>query len=262
MLSSIWNENVEAQNQAASPSEDSEIESVCQLVAQKDYCFLPADRSRKLLQTIDQNALADWPSFQDSWSNLALDGYMADGGKYRYRRHATLSALPSSRRFQVQPHQPHFQSLTYNHLNGGVARHFEPVGREVMEGGSFQSLVTLGCEIFGRLAPYSSWHIEVHQFRIESTSDLPGSPTPEGVHRDGVNFVLMALVRRTNLLDGVTSIYAPDRTWLDEFTLWEPLDMAIVNDERVLHGVTPVLQLDVDKPGVRDMLVITFRRKC
>ncbi len=69
------------------------------------------------------------------------------------------------------------------------------------------AFVTLGCELFGRLSPYSSWHIEAHQFRIESQDNSLGKPTPEGIHQDGVNYVIMAMVRRSNMVNGSTQIY-------------------------------------------------------
>jgi hypothetical protein len=84
---------------------------------------------------------------------------------------------------------------------------------------------------------------------------------PEGVHRDGVDYVLMVMIRRQNLINGSTTIHDQDKTRLDEFTLQQPLDAAIVNDERVLHGVTPIVQLATDRPAMRDVLVITFRRR-
>jgi hypothetical protein len=46
---------------------------------------------------------------------------------------------------------------------------------------------------------------------------------------------------------------------LDSFTLVNPLDCAIVNDKRCMHGVTAVEQMDPEKPAYRDVLVVTFR---
>ena len=249
------------QSNEPGPNAKAAIDRVCRVIAGKDFCFLSSDKTRELLRSVSEKPLEDWPEFQKSWSDLYTDGHMADGGKYRKRRHATLSALPSSRCFQRQPHQPHYQSLTYNDLNGGIPRHYQPIDDAILNGATMQALITLGCELFGRLAPYSPWHIEMHQFRIEANSSERDQPTPEGVHRDGVNFVMMVMVQRTNLVNVATTIFGTDKTRLDEFTLQQPLDMAIVNDERVFHGVTPIVQLDADKPALRDVLVITFRRK-
>lgn len=237
------------------------IERYCLLLARKDFLFLPSDRTSNLLEEVQDSPLSDWNSFQESWSDLPVDPYMADGGRYRKRRHATLSAMPSSRCAHMQPHQPHFQSLKYNHLNGGIARHYEPISTEILAGSTMQSFIRLGCELFGRLAPFYPWHIEVHQFRIEAQEGSSGFPTPEGVHQDGVNYVLMVMIQRKNLVNGSITIYSTNKTKIDEFTLQQPLDLAIVNDEHVFHGVTPIVQLNTDAPAIRDVLVITFRRK-
>jgi len=261
MITGIQSTTIASPDQEVASESENDIDRVCRVMARKDFCFLSAARTQALLRGVHEAPLDDWVRFQSSWSDLHLDDYMADGGRYRKRRHATLSALPSSRCFQLQPHQPHYQSLNYNTLNGGIARHYQPIEADIMAGPTMQSLITLGCEMFGRLAPYSPWHIEVHQFRIECEAGEAGKPTPEGVHRDGVNFVMMLMVQRKNLVNGATTIYNSDKVRLDELTLQQPLEMAIVNDERVFHGVTPIVQLDIDKPAVRDVLVITFRRK-
>ena len=103
--------------------------------------------------------------------------------------------------------------------------------------------------LFERLAPTRDWHIEVHQFRIEARSGEEGQPTPEGMHRDGVDYVLVLLVGRRNIQSGVTSIRGTDGRDLGSFTLAEPCDAAWVDDHRVMHGVTPVEPIDPAEPG-------------
>jgi len=132
---------------------------------------------------------------------------------------------------------------------------------EVVQGATMSSILTFCCDVFGRLLPEAAWHIEVHQFRIEAKAGQQGSPTPEGNHRDGVSFVLVMMVQRNNIASGTTTIYDLAQRRLDSFTLTEPFDAAIVNDERCMHGVTPVVQLDPDRPAYRDVLVVTFRRR-
>jgi len=101
----------------------------------------------------------------------------------------------------------------------------------------------------------------LHQFRIEANTGQAGLPTPEGNHRDGVNFVLVMMVKRSNIASGTTTIYDVAERRLDSFTLTESFDAAIVNDERCLHGVTSVIQFDPTEPSYRDVLVVTFRKK-
>ena len=100
----------------------------------------------------------------------------------------------------------------------------------------------------------------MRQFRIEAPLGGEGLPTPEGMHRDGVDFVLVLLVNRANIASGTTSIHAPDGRELGRFTLTFPLDAALVDDARVAHGVTPVKAIDAASPAYRDVLVVTFCR--
>ena len=72
--------------------------------------------------------------------------------------------------------------------------------------------------------------------------------------------VLVLLVGRRNIQSGVTTIHDLDGRTLGSFTLTQPLDAAVVDDRRVLHGVTPVEPVDPETPGFRDVLVVTFRR--
>ncbi len=204
--------------------------------------------------------LADWAAFAASWSDLGLDTYMADGGRYRKRRHAAFGARagePIHRKLD----QPHYQSRDYNPLNGGIARWFDPVWSEVAAGPSMARILDLCRNVFEQLSPTREWHIEVHQFRIEARSGEAGQPTPEGMHRDGVDYVLVLLIGRSNIQSGVTSIRGTDGKDLGNFALTEPLDAAWVDDHRVMHGVTPVEPIDPTAPGFRDVLVVTFRRE-
>ncbi len=70
----------------------------------------------------------------------------------------------------------------------------------------------------------------------------------------------MLLIGRENVQSGVTTVTDLTRRRLGSFTLTEPLDAALVDDNRVMHGVTPVEPIDPARPGFRDVLVVTFRR--
>ena len=69
------------------------------------------------------------------------------------------------------------------------------------------------------------------------------------------------LICRSNILSGTTSIHATDGEQLGSFTLTAPLDAALINDRRVLHGVTPVLAENSSQPAYRDVLVVTLKRE-
>lgn len=221
------------------------------------FDFVHAAEMRALLEAA--GPLSDWPRFAASWDALDLDTYMADGGRYRRRRHAHFAAPAGEAAIRRQPHRPHFQAIDYNPLNGGVERWFAPIEPAIGDSASLTAILRVCRGLFDRLSPGKSWAIELHQFRIEARVAEAGQPTPEGMHRDGVDWVLVLLIARQNIRSGETTIHDLDHRQLGSFTLTEPLDAAFVHDTRVYHGVTPVEPIDPTRPAHRDVLVVTFR---
>jgi hypothetical protein len=220
------------------------------------YAFLAHDVMRTQLTAC--GGLDDWAAYAASWSDLRVDTYMADGGRYRRRRHGHFTAFDGQPVLRG-PHAPHYQALDYNPLNGGVQRWFEPMDDAIANGATNTTVLAYCRHVFERLSPERDWAIELHQFRIEARRDERGQPTPEGLHRDGVDFVLVLLINRVNIASGTTTIHGLDKQELGAFTLTEPFDAALVDDHRVYHGVTAVTPLDPILPAYRDVLVVTFR---
>jgi hypothetical protein len=221
------------------------------------FAFVHADSMRELLD--QPQALGDWPAFVASWNDLAIDTYIAAQGRLRRRRHGVFSCDVAGT-IQREAHQPHFQSLQYNPLQGDIRRWFMPIRPLIADGASLRRILAFSHRLFSALAPATPrWHIEVHQFRIEASADTAGEPTPEGVHRDGVAYVLVLLIDRSNIESGTTTIHQPDGGLLGSFTLTQALDAALVDDARVCHGVTAVTAFDPQKPAHRDVLVVTFK---
>jgi len=235
-----------------------DISGIAEEVRSGGFAFAPAEQFCAFLPP---KALAEWPSFAGSWDDLGLDAYMADGGRYRRRRFAAFAV--ASERITRKAHQAHYQSPAYNPLNGGIERWFEPVTDFVASHPVTLALLEAGRAAFDELTPAAErpqgWHVEMHQFRIEARAGCVGQPTPEGLHRDGVDFVLVVLINRTNVESGVTSIYDLDRSPLGDFTPTNPLDAVFLQDSRVFHGVTAIRAVEPDRAACRDVAVITFR---
>ena len=126
-------------------------------MARAGYAFVEASDMRNALARF--GTLADWPQFAESWNDLEVDTYMADGGRYRRRRFAVYGA--GKRGAIVRgPHQPHYQTLDYNTLNGGIERWFKPVTEEIGDGTSMRTILEYCRALFGRLALETArWHI-------------------------------------------------------------------------------------------------------
>lgn len=224
---------------------------------QPGFCFVSDQLMRSVLSTAALNA---WPSFAQSWNDLVLDAYMKDNGRYRKRRHAAFN-VSASGAITVLPAQPHYQSLDYNPLNGGIAREFAPILPANAQNPLFLELLQRFAELVKPLsADVETWFAEAHQFRIEPTPDAAGLPTPEGVHRDGVDYVLVLMVARENIAAGTTTAHFAGGLEVGSFTLSQPLEAVWLDDNRIFHGVTAVHARNPELPAYRDVLVLTLRR--
>ena len=233
-------------------------QQLCASLRCDGFAFVAAAAMRDLLERT--GSLPDWPAFAASWDDLVVDAYLVDHGRFRRRRHAVFS-VGADRVLRREAHQAHFQSRDYNSVYGGIERWFEPMTAAVAQSESLRCILHFCTTLFGALSPDArAWRVETHQFRIEARPGEPGQPTPEGMHRDGVDWVLVLLVARHNIASGTTTIHSLEAEALGSFTLTEPFDAALVDDARVFHGVTPVEPIDPSRPACRDVLVVTLRR--
>ncbi|TWI02999.1 hypothetical protein IP90_02101 [Luteimonas cucumeris] len=193
-------------------------------------------------------------ALEPSWNDLSPDLYLKDGGNYRRRRHSCF--VVDDVAAAQAPHRAHWQSQEYNALHGGMRRWFEPMQDEVLTQPAWTKLLlSLGAQ-FTQLKPERRWYVEAHQFRID-TSDGIGRPTPEGAHRDGVDFVAVFLVGRHGIKGGETRVFEAAGPDGQRFTLAEPWSLLLLDDARVIHESTPIQP--VDGEGHRDTLVLTYR---
>jgi len=209
-----------------------------------------ADVSRLLDTTA--RSLAAWTPL---WNDLPADIYLRDGGRYRRRRHSCFIVRGDS--VEQVPHRSHWQPLEYNALHGGLERLFEPMDVAITAQPLWMLLLQRLAGVCSAIKGEQPWFVEAHQFRIDTTDGI-GRPTPEGAHRDGVDFVVVALVDRRGVKGGETRVFDADGPSGIRFTMVEPWTLLMLDDERVVHETTPIQPLATD--GHRDTLVLTLRR--
>ncbi len=200
--------------------------------------------------------LAELLSLSPDWDDMPPDNYLKDGGRYRRRRHSSF-VFESNTLTQV-PHRAHWQPLSYNALHGGMERWFEPMHATTVATPAWTKLLTAlartASEVRG--TPHTKWCIEAHQFRIDTTDGI-GRPTPEGAHRDGVDFVAVFMLGRLGIKGGETRVFDAHGPQGERFTLSEPWSLMLLDDTRVIHESTPIQP--VAEGGHRDTLVLTCR---
>ena len=210
--------------------------------------------SAETVAEISKVALSSLQELSGFWDGLPRDPYLKDGGRYRFRRHASYQIKGDE--LTLVPHRAHWQSLDYNALHGGIERWFEPTQSELLNNPAWQSVLLGLAHLLNGLKPVNTWFVEAHQFRIDTTDGI-GRPTPEGAHRDGVDFVAVFLLDRVDIKGGETRIFDASGSTGLRFTLSQPWSLLLMNDQRMIHESTPIQPLA--KYGYRDTLVLTYR---
>jgi len=216
------------------------------------YAFLPAAQAATTLN-LDLERLN---GLRDTWSRLPRDAYLLDGGRYRSRRHSCFVQDVSAVGLSTVPRRPHWQPTSYNALHGGLERWFEPIEARVVGAPAWSGLVTSIGTLLAQARGVERWYIEAHQFRIDTASGI-GRPTPEGAHRDGVDFVALILVERRGIRGGETRVFDAHGPSGVRFTMTEAWSMLLMDDARVVHETTPIQP--AGESGFRDTLVLTYR---
>jgi hypothetical protein len=215
----------------------------------------------ELLTTLSLQAIDlqhQWPELAETWNRLPPDAHLRDGGHYRKRRHSCFVNDIETQTLIINAHRAHWQPTDYNALHGGFERWFDPLESQLAEAPFFTTLLGAFGSLFAQVKPVSKWYVEAHQFRIDTTGGV-GRPTPEGAHRDGVDFVVVLLVGRHSVKGGETRVFDAHGQHGVRFVMTEPFSALLLDDARVIHETTPILPADFSQDGFRDTMVLTYR---
>jgi hypothetical protein len=180
---------------------------------------------------------------------LPVDPYIK--GKYRSRRLSRF--IVSNNELIKLPHGYLYQSKDYNPLVGDIKREFEELDDELIKLDSFRMMV-LAFSDSCKLHPEAE--IGIHQIRTTCSPTNFGNPAPEGIHRDGTDFIGIFSVDRDNIKGGETHLYVARRTKPVFRKVLNPGELLLVNDHEFLHFTTPIKPI-VEQQGTRDVFVLT-----
>ncbi|MBF6365015.1 2OG-Fe dioxygenase family protein [Nocardia puris] len=194
------------------------------------------------------------------------DRWLPNGATYRRRAYQLFDLSVADLVLRPVPEPPPYvQSKAVNTLVGGVERRFRVIAPDhpaTAPAGRIAATVARGLTAAGVLSAREVPHclVDAHYMSISA----PGSPAPEGKHRDGLIAGSAHLIERRNIKrgTGISAIYdgaEPDRV-LSRFELREPLDSYVFDDERVLHHTTDIDASEPGEPAYRNVLLIGFRR--
>jgi hypothetical protein len=241
---------------ASLPSPQLGLNSIAQEIGRDGFRFVQGSEALTLLG-LDRLDASARQQFAASWQTLERDRFLADGGRYRLRRHASLIQDLRAQTLTQVPYRPHWQAKQYNTLHGGVLRTFAPIEPAIAANAVYQALIARLGQLFAHCMPVDQWFIEAHQFRLDARGGQ-ALPTPEGAHRDGVDFVALVLIERADVAGAVTTIYDAAQREIARTTLAQPWSLMLLDDARVTHATTAITPTGAR--AWRDTLVLTYRK--
>lgn len=232
------------------------IERSARELSSKNYSFIESDEWA-LLRLHPE----DWKDFCGSWNRLVADRYMKEGDTFRERRFCKYVVNASEMSFKELDDCGFFQPSAINSYAGDLRREFSPVEPNIRKSRILLEIIKtcLGAILVDCESSAKIWSVYIHQFRINCDITLTGKPTPEGLHRDGHDYISMHLINRSRIEGGESHICTRSGRSLISVTLEDRMDSFLINDRAVLHGVSPITPSTAE-PGHRDMLVIDYNR--
>src|SRR5919202_330671 len=183
------------------------------------------------------------------FAELPVDPYIK--GNYRLRRLSRV--IVSGDELTKLPHGYLYQPKEYNPVVGGIKREFEELDDALINHETFKHLI-LAFSDSCKLHPEAE--IGVHQIRTTCSSKNYGKPAPEGIHRDGTDFIGIFSVDRDNIEGGETHLYTARKTKPVFRKVLNPGELLLVNDHEFLHFTTPI-KPTLTQQGTRDVFVLT-----
>jgi hypothetical protein len=190
----------------------------------------------------------------DEFEHLPFDPFT--GGQQRYRRFSQFrmwfDEAAASWRLERLPHRPFLQPKVVNGLIGGIQRPFEPLRFDPTP------QIAAGARALN-LDRGSDWQLNVHQCRVMTNPDVRGISVPEGPHRDGHEYGMLAVFSRRNIAGGVNQLMPTGGGEpFFEVTL-QPNQALVYEDGAMWHHATDIVALD-ETGGHRDLWIVAFNR--
>jgi hypothetical protein len=212
------------------------------------------------LDRIDLPSLPEtsWQEFASTWDDMPVDAFMGDEGRYRQRRFSEFRVNVATRSLERLPHVPYRQSKEDNYLNGGIDRHYEPMIELAVNNKVFRQTLLCCAAIVGESQKCKEYLVQVFQNRILAGGSLEGRPTPEGIHRDGVHYVLSLLLSRVGVRGGCSQLFRSSGEHVEDFEMSRRGDFILLDDEATRHSVTPIHPEAQGGSGHRDVMIAMF----
>lgn len=188
-----------------------------------------------------------------------------DGG-FRLRRYSVIELRTSFWNAKTEAEITHMnhrdfkQDKEFNKHQGGMTRSFEEIEEEVLQSEAMKEICLTFKNAFNMI---EGQEIEIHQMRVITCGELfvHGTPvSPEGVHRDGFDYIAMVGVNRYNIDGGELLVYENKDSKPFIVRELEDGEIVMLRDNELWHNASPISKIDKSHEGHGDWFILCAKK--
>ena len=197
----------------------------------------------------------DFDKIKKSFNMLQIDKYHNINPPTRLRKYFNIDIDMKNNNEYI---------LKYNHDinifkqqvedNRNIPRKFALIDNDILYSNFMISYICQISSIVKNIENINRLNISMHQVRQMCYPNIISENAPEGIHQDGADYIVSALViNHNNIKGGTSKIYDSDKNILESIILKEN-KFIFQNDKTLYHYITPIKCYDDNYLGFRDII--------
>lgn len=204
----------------------------------------------------------EFESLKSTFDNLVIEKDRVINDKpTRERRYAKFSCYKNDNTTHFnQHHEVTFKQNVPD--NRKHIRHFKPIDSCFFRNKAIRELMANLTDMVWEIHPEAkSADMSIHQVRIITYPDVEGNNSPEGIHQDGADVIVPAMVfqRSQNLDGGISKTYDFDAKTVIDQTIIKEGELNFMQDRKLWHTITKMnIRENIVDKEYRDILGFDF----
>jgi hypothetical protein len=189
-----------------------------------------------------------------AWS-IPRDKYYDGGDRYRSLNRLQAEIVEGGVKvWSTDESAPYVQLEKYNTTLGGQPREYAPLPQAIAGTAGVHKMIAYHLRYLPLSAVGTRYLVNMHVIRFTATPGRPCDTSPPGLHKDGEKYIATHLLGRCGAQGGEVIITDNDKHEMDRFTMHEPGECYVFDDDRIWHMLTPVAVQDGNQYAYRDTL--------